>query len=80
MIGRKNSDFALRYLAEEGLAAIAAGLGGIYGRRIHYHPATGKVARLFLKETSEKRVVEEERQYGKALQATSVEGGTELFD
>jgi len=28
MIGRKNSDFALRYLAEEGLAAIAAGLGG----------------------------------------------------
>jgi len=53
---------------------------GIYGRRIHYHPATGKVARLFLKETSEKRVVEEERQYGKALQATSVEGGAELFD
>ncbi|MGO9546157.1 MAG: chemoreceptor glutamine deamidase CheD [Rhodomicrobium sp.] len=80
MIGRKNSEFALRYLAVEGLRAVATDLGGIYGRRIQFHPATGKVARLILKGTSERRVLEEEHRYGKSLQTTSIEGGVELFN
>ena len=63
MIGKKNSDFVLRYLANEGLRVVAADLGGGYGRRIHYHPASGKVERLFLIGASEKRAAEEERRY-----------------
>jgi len=80
MIGKKNSDFALAYLKNEGLRVAAADLGGGYGRRIHYHPATGKVARLFLKGTGEMSVVEEERRYGAALKEAPVDGGIQLFD
>ncbi len=40
-IGDKNADFAIKYLQNEGLRVAASDLGGILGRRIEYHPATG---------------------------------------
>lgn len=80
MIGKKNSDFAIRYLANEGLRVTAADFGGIHGRRIHYHPASGQVARLFVGGTSEMQVVEEERRYGTALCKAPVDGDVQLFD
>jgi chemotaxis protein CheD len=80
MIGKKNSDFVLRYLANEGLRVVAADLGGGYGRRIHYHPASGKVRRLFLIGASEKRAEEEERRYQASLRAVPEEGSIQLFD
>ncbi len=80
MIGQKNSDFALRYLKEEGLRVAAMDLGGAFGRRIHYHPASGKVARIFLKGAGKDRVAEEERLYGANLRKMPVDGGVQLFD
>jgi chemotaxis protein CheD len=80
MIGKKNSDFALHYLANEGLRVVAADLGGGYGRRIHYHPASGKVKRLFLMGASEKRAEEEERRYQASLRTAPIEGSVQLFD
>ncbi len=80
MIGKKNADFVLRYLANEGLRVVAADLGGSRGRRICYHPASGKVGRLFLVGTSEKRAGQEERRYGAGLRTAPVEGSVELFD
>jgi len=81
MIGQKNSDFALRYLKEEGLRVAAADLGGALGRRIHYHPATGKVARLFLGGAGKDQVAAEERRYGAELRRMPVDGGdVQLFD
>lgn len=80
MIGQKNSDFALRYLKEEGLRVVAMDLGGVFGRRIHYHPATGKVGRLFLKGAGKDRVAEEERRYGANLRNKPVDGDVQLFD
>ena len=80
MIGQKNRDFALRYLKEEGLRVVAMDLGGAFGRRIHYHPATGKVARLFLKGAGKDEVAEEERRYGANLRKMPVDGGVQLFD
>jgi chemotaxis protein CheD len=80
MIGQKNSEFALRYLKEEGLRVAAADLGGILGRRIHYHPASGKVARLFLRGAGKDQVAAEERRYGAALRSMPVDGGVQLFD
>jgi chemotaxis protein CheD len=81
MIGRKNSDFALRYLKEEGLRVVASDLGGVLGRRIHYHPATGKVARLFLRGSGKDQVAAEERRYGAELRRMPVDGGdVQLFD
>jgi chemotaxis protein CheD len=81
MIGQKNSDFALRYLKEEGLRVAASDLGGVLGRRIHYHPATGKVARLFLRGSGKDQVAAEERRYGAELRRMPVDGGdVQLFD
>ncbi len=81
MIGQKNADFALRYLKEEGLRVVASDLGGVFGRRIHYHPATGKVARLFLRGAGKDQVAAEERRYGAELRRKPVDGGDiQLFD
>lgn len=80
MIGQKNSDFALRYLKEEGLRLAAYDLGGVLGRRIHYHPASGKVACLFLKGAGKDEVAAEERSYGVKLRNTPVDGDVQLFD
>lgn len=81
MIGQKNSDFALRYLKEEGLRVVASDLGGVLGRRIHYHPATGKVARLFLRGSGKDQVAAEERRYGAKIRSMPVDGGdVQLFD
>ncbi|MFZ1110696.1 MAG: chemoreceptor glutamine deamidase CheD [Rhodomicrobium sp.] len=80
MIGQKNGDFALSYLKNEGLRPVAMDLGGALGRRIEYHPATGKVARLFLRGTGKDQVVEEERRYGAVLRSKPVEGDVQLFD
>ena len=79
-VGTTNSDFALRYLANEGLRVIAADLGGLHGRRIHYHPASGKVARLLLLGIAERRAIDDERLYGRALRAQPPEGSIELFE
>ncbi len=55
-------------------------LGGAVGRRIEYHPASGKVARLFLRGTGKDQVVEEERRYGAVLRSKPVDGDVQLFD
>jgi chemotaxis protein CheD len=81
MVGKKNADFALRYLENEGLRPVAMDLGGGLGRRIEYHPATGKVARLFLRGSGKDQVVEEERRYGAVLRVKPVDDGdVQLFD
>lgn len=79
MIGQKNADFAIRYLKEEGLPLAASDLGGVHGRRIHYHPATGKVARLFLKGAGQDQVAAQEHRYGAELRRTPIDGDVELF-
>lgn len=79
-VGRKNIEFVLRYVKDEGLRILAQDLGGAYGRRIHYVPSTGKVRRTLLKRTSNVAVVEAERQYGLKLRDAPVEGAIELFD
>jgi chemotaxis protein CheD len=80
-VGTNNAEFALRYLANEGLRVIAEDFGGPHGRRIHYHPASGKVGRLLLLGTAEQRAINEEQLYGKALKTRPCpEGSIELFD
>lgn len=80
MVGKRNSDFVLHYLSNEGLRVTATDLGGGFGRRIHYHPASGKVKRLFLKGAAERHAEEEEREYQASLRAVQVEGTIQLFD
>ena len=42
-VGALNGKAALETLTEEGLSVSASDLGGIRGRRIHFHTGTGEV-------------------------------------
>jgi chemotaxis protein CheD len=78
-IGSENADFALRYLASEGLRCAAQDLGGTQPRRIHYHPATGKVVRRFLGAGERIIISREELDYGSRLQKQQLSGEIQLF-
>lgn len=47
-IGAENGRFARRFLEREGIAIVAASLGGDIGRRIQYWPATGRARQQFM--------------------------------
>jgi chemotaxis protein CheD len=79
MIGSDNADFALRYLEAEGLRCAAKDLGGLYPRRIHYYPETGRVVRRLLGTTDIYAVSNEEADYRKRLQAQQSAGEIQLF-
>jgi chemotaxis protein CheD len=42
-VGEQNCQTAIEVLAEEGLQVSASDLGGVRGRRIHFHTGTGEV-------------------------------------
>ena len=66
-IGTENSDFVLRYLAEEGLACAAQDLRGPYPRRIVYFPMTGRVVRRLLTGRDQETALREESDYASSL-------------
>ena len=80
MVGSKNATFARDYLAAEGLRVAAEDLGGPWGRRIHYTPATGKVQRLLLQDQSIRGLAAEEARYGTGLLSAPITGDVELFN
>jgi chemotaxis protein CheD len=79
-IGTENSRFILRYLEAEGMRCAAQDLGGQLPRRIHYHPASGKVVRRLLGTGESNAVVREEKEYGSRLSTRTVAGEIQLFN
>ncbi len=79
-IGTENSKFILRYLEAEGMRCAAQDLGGQLPRRIHYHPATGKVVRRLLGTSESTAVAREEGEYGSRLSTRRVAGEIQLFN
>ena len=80
-VGQQNAEFVVDYLKAEGLAIVAADLGGQSARRIHYFPGTGKVKRLALQSLDSTRLRAEESAYTKTLAATeAASDDIELFD
>jgi chemotaxis protein CheD len=73
-VGTKNSEFVLRYLADEGLKCTAQDLGGDFPRRIQYSPVTGKVVRKLLGRTDANPIAHDEREYLKNLNAQPTHG------
>jgi chemotaxis protein CheD len=63
MSGTRNTDFVMRYLSNESLMVALADLGGSRARRIHYHPGTGRIRRIFLAGETEKSVILDESKY-----------------
>jgi chemotaxis protein CheD len=47
-IGRKNADFANRFLKHEGIPVLAEDIGGDRGRRIEYWPCSGRVRQIYM--------------------------------
>lgn len=78
-IGHRNADFVEEYLAAENLRIAAADLRGIYPRRVHYFPATGKVMMLELGRTDAQTALESEEIYKSRIQSEPVAGSAELF-
>lgn len=47
-IGRKNANFAKRFLNHEGISVLAEDIGGDRGRRIEYWPSSGRVRQIYM--------------------------------
>ncbi len=47
-IGKKNAEFAERYLQHEGIAVIGKDLGGDSGRRLQYWPVSGRARQAYV--------------------------------
>jgi chemotaxis protein CheD len=78
-VGTDNAEFALKYLAEEGLPCAAQDLGGPYPRRIIYNPTTGKVTRRLLTGVDRDAAVREESAYETSINASNSPGNIQLF-
>lgn len=78
-IGRSNVEFVLDYLATEGLAVTSSDLGGPYGRRIQYRPASGAVHRFLFGKSLNPDLAEEEKSFRQRLSRRRISGTAELF-
>jgi len=47
-IGKKNADFAKRFLNYEGIRIVGSDLGGERGRRLHFWPVTGRARQSYI--------------------------------
>jgi chemotaxis protein CheD len=47
-IGKKNAEFAERYLKHEGIAVVGKDLGGERGRRLQYWPVSGRARQAYV--------------------------------
>jgi chemotaxis protein CheD len=78
-VGRRNIDFAHRWLATEGLIVAAQDVGGNSPRRIVYFPATGAVKVRQLRALESREVVTSERRYLGDVAARPLVGEIVLF-
>lgn len=70
MIGLSNIDFALRFLETERIPVLANDTGGIFPRKIYFHPATAKVYLKRIKQQNMdlKQIKIREKAYQESLQ------------
>jgi len=78
-VGRRNIEFVRHFLATEGLPVLAADLGDIYPRKLHYFPATGVVRVKKLRSMHNDTIVRRERDYLQDLHSQPPAGDVELF-
>lgn len=79
-VGDSNQAFILDFLKNEGLDLAVSNIGGNHGRRIYYHPATGKVKMQFLNNAHVDDIIKQETKLSKTVDTTYDKGGDiELF-
>ncbi|WP_438991709.1 chemotaxis protein CheD [Lentibacter sp.] len=75
-IGRKNQEFAIWFLENEGFEIVSTCLGGTRGRKVRFWPTTGRIQRAFIDEHKEPVSDEPAK---KSVSSLS-NGSVELFD
>lgn len=78
-IGKRNIDFALDYLAREGLSVVAQDVGGEFPRKVLYFPDTGAVKLKKLRTVQNNTLETRERHYLRTLNTAPPSGEVELF-
>ncbi len=78
-VGRSNIQFVLNYVHSEGIALLAEDIGGTRGRKIYFHPASGKVKVQRMQGKKADDVKAFETNYGHKLDQDSDTGTIELF-
>lgn len=73
-IGRKNAEFAGRFLRYEGIAIVSQDVGGESGRRLQFWPASGRARRSFVTDAATINVEHVRQAVVRAC------GDVELFD
>ncbi len=76
-VGRQNSDFAERFLADEGIRHVGGSLRGEHGRKIQFWPISGR-ARQSLIERESARIFDAERKI-RPVKPVESDGSVELF-
>lgn len=75
-IGRKNQEFAIWFLENEGFEIVSTCLGGKRGRKVRFWPTTGRIQRAFI---DEHRDAISEEPMPKSVSSFG-NGSVELFD
>ena len=80
LVGTRNSEFVLRYLADENVAILAQDLLGIHPRKVCYFPGTGSALVKRLPHVHDDALVRDEKKYQRTLARAVPSGAVELFD
>ena len=78
-IGKRNIEFVRKFLLTEGLEIVGEEVGGIYPRKVHYLPGSGKVRIKKLRSMHNDSIIRREDAYLQDLQGQAVQGEVELF-
>jgi len=78
-VGERNAEFVTQYLQREGIPVVAQDLLDMYPRKVYFFPRDGRVLVRKLKSLHNTTVLDREREYGRKIESTRVEGDVELF-
>ncbi len=78
-VGESNIEFVRQYLATEGIEIIAEDVGGIWPRKVMFHPKTGKAKVKRLSSEPVELTILEEKEYLDGVKVTGSDNDIELF-
>lgn len=78
-VGKRNIEFAQRYIATEKLTVVASDLGDVYPRQVQFFPQSGRARVRQLRRGDDMALVADERGYLKRLSNDPIKGDVELF-